>query len=97
MIKVSGLMGSAALVMGVLFITSGSAVAQGQSETLDTKSSDVSKASDMPLDKVCLQRSDIYSAGAVVTMNEKPYVCKMDKNMGTGTLSWVPMEPESGA
>lgn len=66
-----------------------------QSETLSSKSADAAKASEMPLDKVCIQRSNIYSAGAVVTMNEKPYVCKMDKNAGTNALSWVPME--SGA
>ena len=66
-----------------------------QSETMSSKSADAAKASDLPLDKVCLQRSDIYSAGAVVKMNEKPYVCKMDKNAGTGALSWVSMEPEA--
>jgi hypothetical protein len=38
----------------------------------------------------------LYSAGAVVKMNEKPYVCKMDKNSGSGALSWVPMKQGGG-
>lgn len=70
------------------------ALAQGQTESLSSKSADASKAGQMPLDKVCLQRSNLYSAGAVVEMAEKPYVCKMDKNSGTGALSWVPMDKE---
>lgn len=85
------------LITGAMMLAlaaSGPVLAQ-QSETLDSKSTDATKASELPLDKVCLQRSNIYSAGAVVTMNEKPYVCKMDKNSGTGTLSWVPMESKS--
>jgi hypothetical protein len=84
---------------GLMLVTmaAGPALAQGQTESLASKSSDASKAGDLPLDKVCLQRSNLYSAGAVVTMNEKPYVCKMDKNSGTGALSWVPMEQQGGA
>ncbi len=79
----------------MLAVTVSTPVFAQQSETMSSKSADASKASDLPLDKVCLQRSDIYSAGAVVKMNEKPYVCKMDKNTGTGSLSWVSMEPKS--
>ncbi|WP_353109133.1 hypothetical protein [Salinisphaera dokdonensis] len=86
------LLATGAMVLAMA--AAGPAFAQ-QSETLDSKSTDATKASELPLDKVCLQRSNIYSAGSVVTMNEKPYVCKMDKNSGTGTLSWVAIEPES--
>lgn len=90
--KKQSLIAGAALA---LVFAMGPALAQGQSESLATKSADVSKAGQMPLDKVCLQRSNLYSAGAVVTMNEKPYVCKMDKNAGTNALSWVEMEKKS--
>jgi hypothetical protein len=72
------------------------ALAQGQTDSLSSKSADAAKAGDLPLDKVCLQRSNLYSAGAVVKMNEKPYVCKMDKNSGSGALSWVPMKQGGG-
>ncbi|WP_353177095.1 hypothetical protein [Salinisphaera sp. T5B8] len=83
----------AAVAVALTAVLCAPAFAQ-QSETMSSKSADAAKAGELPLDKVCLQRSDIYSAGAVVTMNEKPYVCKMDKNAGTGALSWVPMEAE---
>lgn len=73
-------------VMVLAMAAAGPAFAQ-QSETLNSKSTDATKAFELPLDKVCLQRSNIYSVGSVATMNEKPYVCKMDKNSGAGTLS----------
>lgn len=73
------------------------AFAQGQTDSLSSKSKDATKAGQLPLDKVCLQRSNLYSAGAVVKMAEKSYVCTMDKNAGTGALSWVPMESKGGS
>ena len=52
-------------------------------------------AKGMPLKHVCLNKTDAYSPGAVVKMNQKPYVCKADPNDASGVMHWMPMPEDS--
>lgn len=52
-------------------------------------------AQGMPLKHVCLNKTDAYSPGAVVKMNQKPYVCKADPNDASGVMHWMPMPEDS--
>jgi len=52
-------------------------------------------AKGMPLNHVCLNKTDAYSPGAVVKMNQKPYTCKTDPNDASGVLHWMPMPQDS--
>lgn len=52
-------------------------------------------AKGMPLNHVCLNKTDAYSPGAVVKMDQKPYTCKADPNDASGVLHWMPMPGDS--